>query len=415
MSTRSLLLFCALPLFVLLERASHYTARSNLAIYLASPPPEGLGLPTTSISAYFATLSAFSIASPIVGGLLAIGIGPAATLIFGAFIAAAGYAVLGTGDAESLTLALALIAAGTGMCRPSGLAVAAAELRGRSENIQRALFFLIYVGVGVGALLGPLGAGLVGAVAGRRVLFGMAAGIALLAAFLGAGLFVTLRYTNKNIDASPPPAAPAPSGGAVAAGVILLWIALAPSLIMQSAEATAQFTLFGGPSSITNTVLQIINPVVGIAVSLAGGVILLVLSGREEQRIPVLAVIGAGLIAWALASGALAAAPRGGDFLPVLVVVSAISAAGEAVVQPLALWRAAASSSPRFSALVVAGWLAGWGALSSAGYAIAGVANAQLVTAVAAALTLVAGGVLLAVARPMERAFFPRPHAPRSP
>jgi dipeptide/tripeptide permease len=384
-------------------------ARSMLALHLASPPPEGFGMSTPAIGSAFLQLSLLSVVSPIAGGLVAMGVGPAMTLAIGAFIASAGYAVLGTGGVEALPLALALIAGGTGLCRPSGLALAASELRHRPESIRSALFFLLYAAINMGALVGPAAGGLGGSSAGLRVVFGISAGIALLAAFVGGGLVAALRFTGGSIDAPPSP------GGRAGIGVLLLWLALAPSFIMQAAQHNAQFTLFGGPSGTFNTALRVINPIVVVVVSLGGCAALLVIASISKWTVPTLVLIGAALVAWGLASGLLAAAPRGGDLVPLLIGVSVVSAAGEAVVGPLAVARAASISSPRYATLVVAGWLAATSGLSMIGHAAVGLVDARWVAGVAAALSVIAGIALAAFSRPLQRAFFSEaPAEPRA-
>jgi dipeptide/tripeptide permease len=327
-------------------------------------------------------------------------VGPATTLAIGAFIASAGYAVLGVGDVGSLFLAMVLIAAGTGMCRPSGLALAASELKDRSEPVRSALFFLLYAAINLGAVLGPLAAGFGSSAAGPRVVFGVSAGVALVAAFLAGGLAAGLRFAGGSSNTSPP------AGGRALLGVVLLWFVLAPSIVMQAAESTAQYTLFGGPSGMTNAALHVINPIVVMAVSIGGCAALLVISSTSKWTIPSLVLIGAGLVAWGLATGLLSAAPRGGDLLPLLIAVAVVSAAGEAVVGPLALSRAAASGASRLSTLIVAGWLAATSGVSMVAYGLIGLVNAQIVSGAAAVLSVLAGVALIGLARPLERAFF---------
>jgi dipeptide/tripeptide permease len=404
MSTRSLLLFCALPLFIGLERLAHYLARAVLALHVVSSPPDGFGMSTASVGSIFAQLAGFGVVSPILGGLVAMALGPAVTLAIGAFIASAGYAVLGVGSVELLPVAIGLIAAGTGMCRPSGIALAASELRDRPEGVRSALFFLLYVAINAGAVVGPFAAGIGGGAMGFRVVFGISAGIALVAAFVGGGLAAALRYAGGSGDSSS--SSPPSPGGRAAFGVILLWVALAPSILMQAAEVRAQYTIFGGPSGMGNTLLHTINPIVVMVVSLGACAALLVVSLAAKWTIPTLSFIGVALVVWGMASGLLAAAPRGGGALPLLIAVAVVSAAGEAVVGPLSLGRAAASSIPRFSTLFVAGWLAATGAVSMLAHAVIGHVDAQIVSGASAVFSVLAGAGLIALAKPLERAFF---------
>jgi POT family proton-dependent oligopeptide transporter len=400
MSTRAILLFCALPLLIGLERLSHYAARSGLGLHIASQTPDGLGMSIAAVGSVFAQLSLLSVVSPIAGGLVAMAVGPATTLAIGAFIASAGYAVLGVGGVDSLFLAMVLIAAGTGMCRPSGLALAASELKDRSEPVRSALFFLLYAAINLGAVLGPLAAGFGSSAAGPRVVFGVSAGVALVAAFLAGGLAAGLRFAGGSSNTSPP------AGGRALLGVVLLWFVLAPSIVMQAAETTAQYTLFGGPSGTTNAALHVINPIVVMAVSIGGCAALLVISSTSRWTIPSLVLIGAGLVAWGLATGLLSAAPRGGDLLPLLIAVAVVSAAGEAVVGPLALARAAASGAPRLSTLIVAGWLTATSGVSMVAHSLIGLVDAQIASGAAAVLSVLAGVALIGLAKPLEQAFF---------
>lgn len=401
MSTRAILLFCALPLLIGLERLAHYAARSGLGLHLTSRPPEGLGLATSAVGSVFAELAILNVAAPIAGGLVAIAVGPAATLAIGAFVASAGYAVLGAGGADELSLAIGLIAAGTGMCRPSGFALAATELRDRSEPVRSALFFLLYAAINLGALVGSFGAGFGGSAAGFRVVFGISTGLALFAAFVGGGLVAGLRFAGGSTNSSSPS-----SSGRALSGVALLWAALAPSILMQAAESSAQYTLFGGPSGAASSALHIINPMVTIAISIGVCAALLVISSISKWTIPVLVLIGAGLLAWGLASGLLSAAPRGGDVLPLLIAVALVSAAGEAVVVPLALSRAAACGAPRHATLIVAGWLAATSGVSVVAQGVMGLVDARIVSGVGAGFSVLAGIALIGLAKPIEQAFF---------
>ncbi|NUQ79099.1 MAG: hypothetical protein HUU21_36720 [Polyangiaceae bacterium] len=408
MSTRAILLFFALPFLIGLERLAHYAARSGLGLHMAARPPEGLGMSISEVGSVFAQLSLFSVTAPIAAGLIALAVGPAATLGIGAFIASVGYALLGAGGQDEITLAVGFIAAGTGMCRPSGFALAASELKDRAEPVRSALFFLLYAAINLGAFLGSFAAGFGFSAAGPRAVFGVAAGIALIAAFLGGGLFAWLRFARGPTISSSPP------GGREIAGLVLLWGVLAPTILMQVAETTSQYTLFGGPSGVANTAINVINPIVSIAVSLGGCAALLVLSSTSKWTIPILVLIGAGLVAWGLASGLLAAAPRGREIVPLFLAVAVVSAAGESVVGPLSLSRAAAGGSPRFSTLVVAVWLAASGGMNMVAHALVGLVDARIVSGVTAVLTVIAGVALIGLARPIERTFFSEAPAARS-
>jgi POT family proton-dependent oligopeptide transporter len=404
MSTRRLLLFFALPLVLLLERFAYFGARSMLGLYMRDLPPEGLGLQTTDMGSAFATLSLMLIAAPLLGGAIAIALGPGITLGVGAFLASSGYALLGAGGAGDLDVALGLIALGVGLFRPSALALAASELGEGRENVRNALFLLIYVAINVGAFLAPMSLGFLRTRAGFSVIFGGAAGAALLASILGGGLLLALRFLGPA-----PKDRPATDNRAVI-GVLLLFVAVVPSIIAQAAESETLYSVAGGAkSAMTMTAIFGVNPIITIGASLAGCVTMLILSVTTRFTVPTLLVIGAGLVACAIGAGGLALLAAASAPLPLLMLVTAITAVGEAVTGPLALSRASVAAPPRFSALMIGGWMAATSGVGMVAHALSGLGVSGITLVGAALASAAAGASLILFSRPMAVSFFREP------
>lgn len=128
MSTRRILAFFALPLIFLLERLAYFGGLAVPPLYVHGAPPGGLGMSVADMGYVFAAQWLFMSVTPLVGGAMALGIGPFIPLAAGFFVAAVGYALLGVGGPPGLYPALALIALGSGLARPSALAIAAAAI-----------------------------------------------------------------------------------------------------------------------------------------------------------------------------------------------------------------------------------------------------------------------------------------------
>ena len=141
--------FVLIPIIVLLERFAYYAMRSVMYGELtASGRWSGM-----EVSDRIRWLTWLAFATPLFGGLLAIALKPRWTAAIGAFIAAAGYAVLAIAPLDAFVPGFIVLAFGLGLLRPALYAAAGSALRDPDESSRAALFVGIYGAVNLGALL----------------------------------------------------------------------------------------------------------------------------------------------------------------------------------------------------------------------------------------------------------------------
>lgn len=410
MSTRRILVFFALPLIVFLERLAYFGARAVLPLHMRGAPPDGLGMGAETLGYLFAAQGLFMTITPLFGGAMALGTGPIVPLVVGGFVASVGYALLGAGGPSGLYPAFALIALGSGLVRPSVLAIAATEIGDGRENARNALFYVVYVATNLGALLAPSVGTFMGSLLGYAGWFGVAAGVSLLASILAGGFFAALRFMAPPEDKDPrapatPPSSPGVGRAVIAVAVLL--IAVSPSTIANAVEWTVRYSMAGGATSaVTMSAVHAVNPVVTIAVSVAGAVTMLVLAVATRWTAPTIILIGAGLVLAGIGSGGLSALAWLGAPMPLVILVSAVSGVGEGIFYPLALARVSSATSPRLSPLLIAGFLTATSALSFVATSLSSLGGGAFgrILLGAAALACVAAGALLAVfSRTVER------------
>jgi dipeptide/tripeptide permease len=421
MSSRRLLLFAALPVLFLLERASYYWVRALLALYLRDPPPGGLGMGTAEWSQALALLSFLTLFAPLLGGVLALAKGPQIPFSIGAFIACVGCAVLANGDAATVPLALALFAAGSGLFKPSLYAIASTELGIKNENARSALFFALTGAASLGAFLAPIGLGFVRTTFSMRGLVHVAAAgflfISILCGGLVAALFAmrdaTRDATRDAMRDKPPPAAPEGPArqGRAHRGVLVLLLLLAPYFIGHALASNEAFTALMGAGSGSNMMfLYGADSIALMLVAAAGFVTLLALSLSSSKAAPTLLILGAGLFLFALGAEVILSLRGGGASLLMVIAGLGLLGAGGALIDPLALSRISAGASPRSSTLLIAAWMVITNGLSTLG-SIASSDPAGPGLSLAAGAAFVSGVLLFVLSKRITQAFFPsEPH-----
>lgn len=393
MNDRRLLTFIALPLLLGLDRLAYYSTRSVLALYMMS----GLAIEPSAARADYAQFTGLMMLTPIIGGLLAIGIGPRITLLGGALCAAFGYMTIPLVPAAALPIPLVLLAIGLGMVRPSVFAIVGSELGGRHEPWRNALSALLYLAVNLGAALAPLGAGRIAAKLGFASVFYLSGGLTLLVAVLAAGTAAVQRF------GPPPDEAPRARGAEL--GILALLIVAGSYLSGLGVVSDVQFGALDAPgASGPPGLLVSLNPIVVSVATVVLAIVLVVLA-VNKVRAPTLPIIGAGMIVFALGVAPLlfsGGGSRGGVVASIM-----LTALGEALVGPLLLSRVSADTHPRFATLVVALWMVASSVLSW----IPGLATMRTGPMLFLIQCLVGcalgGGALIALHRAITRQLFP--------
>ena len=146
-----------LVLMEVCERFGFYLALSVTALYLNERWKLSLG---DSAALYGASLGLISL-SPLVGGMLADRwLGQRPSVLVGAALLSAGYLILATDTRFALYAALALLVLGNGLFKPN-LFNLAGNLYSPDDPRRDAAFGILYVGINVGALAGPIAASLI--------------------------------------------------------------------------------------------------------------------------------------------------------------------------------------------------------------------------------------------------------------
>lgn len=348
-------IFVLLPVVVVIERFTYYAMRN--AIWSSALAQ---GLDSEEIRTLVGRLTLMLVFFPLLGGLLALAILPRWTLVIGACVTAAGYAILGA-LGEPSTSAFLVLAIGLGLLRPAAYAAAATTVRDPEESLRNALFLGLYCAVNVGSLLSGLVVELLQSGseetrAGTLSLVSwIAAALLVLAVPLSAAIALAPRFDRE-------PAVPAPRfTGRGEIGAVLVILVLASGWLAIDVAAPFQYRHL--PYDLR--VAYYLNPVLVIAVSVLG-IIGFSAAVFARRRIPALYVIPAGALLVALS--VLPLVPIGfgadGEAATALAVVSvALASLGEPLFFGLVLSRAAAIH-PRTSALAVAIWLLGIGVVS---------------------------------------------------
>jgi len=142
------------------ERFSYYGMRAFLILYMVAPVAAGgLGFTDAHAASIYGTYTGSAWAASILGGLIADRLlGQYRTVLVGGIIIAAGHFTLAFKSLPSFYAGLALIVMGTGCLKPN-VSTLVGSLYPQGDTRRDAGFSIFYMGINLGATLGPLIAG----------------------------------------------------------------------------------------------------------------------------------------------------------------------------------------------------------------------------------------------------------------
>ena len=142
------------------ERFSYYGMRAFLILYMTAPAVAGgLGFPVERAASIYGTYTGSAWAAAILGGIVADrGLGQYRSVLIGGIIIAAGHFTLAFRAVPFFYTGLVLIVIGTGLLKPNVSAMVG-SLYEDGDTRRDAGFSIFYMGINLGAFLGPLIAG----------------------------------------------------------------------------------------------------------------------------------------------------------------------------------------------------------------------------------------------------------------
>src|SRR5207253_3532202 len=142
------------------ERFSYYGMRAFLILYMVAPVARGgLGFADVDAASVYGTYTGSVWAAAIIGGLVADrGLGQYRSVLLGGIIIAAGHFTLAFKALPAFYSGLALIVIGTGLLKPN-VSTLVGSLYEEGDSRRDAGFSLFYMGINLGAFIGPLIAG----------------------------------------------------------------------------------------------------------------------------------------------------------------------------------------------------------------------------------------------------------------
>jgi MFS family permease len=178
------------------ERFSYYGMRGFLILYMtAAVTAGGMGLDTATAAAIYGTYTSLVYLMSIPGGWLADRVlGQRKAVLYGGILIACGHFTLAIPLAGSFYVGLVLIVLGTGLLKPNISAIVG-QLYGANDFRRDAGFSIFYMGINLGAFMGPLLTGFLAQDPGFRSLisgWGMDPNSAWHWAFGAAGVGMTL-------------------------------------------------------------------------------------------------------------------------------------------------------------------------------------------------------------------------------
>jgi len=179
------LLFCT----EMWERFSFYGMRALLILYLVN----ALGWSTARAANLYGTYTGLVYFTPLIGGWLADRLlGTRRSLVIGAAVIALGHFTLAVPTMPAFYAGLALIVLGTGLFKPN-VSTMVGQLYAEGDPRRDAGFTIFYMGINVGAFLGPIVCGYLAQTAGFGWHWGFAAaGVGML-----LGLLVYLLFRER--------------------------------------------------------------------------------------------------------------------------------------------------------------------------------------------------------------------------
>lgn len=142
------------------ERFSYYGMRAFLIFYMTTAVATGgMGLSTATAAAIYGTYTAMVYLLSVPGGWMADRVlGQQRAVLYGGIGIALGHFSLAVPRPAFFYLGLVLIALGTGLLKPN-ISVIVGQLYGPQDGRRDAGFSIFYMGINLGAFLGPLIAG----------------------------------------------------------------------------------------------------------------------------------------------------------------------------------------------------------------------------------------------------------------
>ena len=142
------------------ERFSYYGMRAFLILYMVAPAAEGgLGFSDPDAASIYGTYTGSAWAASILGGLVADRfLGQYRSVLLGGIIIALGHFTLAFKALTFFYTGLALIVVGTGLLKPN-VSTLVGSLYRQGDPRRDAGFSIFYMGINLGAFIGPLIAG----------------------------------------------------------------------------------------------------------------------------------------------------------------------------------------------------------------------------------------------------------------
>src|SRR5262245_9944776 len=139
------------------ERFSYYGMRGFLILYMtAATTVGGMGLDVATAGAVYGTYTSLVYLMGLPGGWVADRLlGQRRTVLYGGILIAAGHFALAVPTVTAFYLGLILVVLGTGLLKPN-ISVIVGQLYEQNDVRRDAGFSIFYMGINLGAFLGPL-------------------------------------------------------------------------------------------------------------------------------------------------------------------------------------------------------------------------------------------------------------------
>ena len=237
------------------ERFSYYGMRAFLILYMTAPVAAGgLGFAVADAASIYGTYTGSVWGAAILGGLVADRfLGAYRSVLLGGIIIALGHVALAFKALTFFYLGLGLIVVGTGLLNPN-ISIIVGALYREGDSRRDAGFSVFYMGINLGAFLGPLIAGYLA----QRVDWHLGFGCAAVGMAFGVGQYVMgKRHLAPAIERlSTKPAPLSPTGAATTApgvtsaewmriGAIVVFFLFATIFWGAYEQAASTLSLFG--------------------------------------------------------------------------------------------------------------------------------------------------------------------------
>jgi POT family proton-dependent oligopeptide transporter len=410
------------------ERFSYYGMRAFLLLYMTAPATAGgLGLADKDAASIYGTYTGSVWGAAIFGGLVADRfLGAYRSVLVGGVIIALGHVALAFKDITFFYLGLSLIVVGTGLLKPN-ISTLVGGLYADGDARRDAGFSVFYMGINLGAFLGPFVAGYLA----QRVDWHLGFGCAAVGMAFGVVQYIVgKRHLQPSIDrlaARPAPkvtTAHTGTGGSLTAeewkriGAIFVFFVFASIFWGAYEQAASTLNLFGDRYTrhelfgfgFPSSWYQLVQPVSVIILAPIFAWLWLRL-GRHEPSSPTKFAFGLVFVGLSflmlVPAASMAQSGEGIRISPWwLIAALFVTEFGELCVSPVGLSLVTKLSPVRLIGLMMGVWflsnsagnkLAGW----AAGF-FSTVPLSQIFNTVAT-VTIAAGVVMFLLVRPMRR------------